>query len=50
MGIRKGGAAFQVEITAAADDLYGAWREGAHDDLALAVALTCWYGEQGGRQ
>jgi hypothetical protein len=37
---------FQVNITAAAHDLYGTWREGAHDDLVLALALTCWYGEQ----
>jgi hypothetical protein len=40
---------FQVKITASAHDTYGAWREGAHDDLVLAVALACWYGEQGGR-
>jgi CxxC motif-containing protein len=41
---------FQVKITASAHDTYGAWREGAHDDLVLAVALACWYGEQGGRR
>jgi hypothetical protein len=23
-------------------DSYGCWREGAHDDLVLAVALACW--------
>jgi hypothetical protein len=34
---------FQVKITAAANDTYGAWREGTHDDLVLAVALTCWW-------
>ena len=34
---------FQVKITPAANDVYGAWREGAHDDLVLAVALTCWW-------
>jgi hypothetical protein len=28
---------FQVKITAAANDVYGAWREGTHDDLVLAV-------------
>jgi hypothetical protein len=38
--------AFRVKITANAYDAYGAWREGAHDDLVLAVALACWYGEQ----
>jgi hypothetical protein len=26
-------------------DQHGAWREGTHDDLVLAVALACWYGE-----
>ena len=36
---------FQVKITASAHDTYGAWREGAHDDLVLAVALACWYCE-----
>jgi hypothetical protein len=36
---------FQVKITVAAHDTYGAWREGAHDDLVLAVALACWYAE-----
>jgi len=34
--------AFKVKITAAANDVYGAWREGAHDDLVLAVALAAW--------
>lgn len=36
---------FQVKITDAANDVYGAWREGAHDDLVLALALAAWYGE-----
>jgi hypothetical protein len=36
---------FQVKITAAANEVYGAWREGAHDDLLLAVALATWLGE-----
>ncbi len=26
-------------------DSYGAWREGTHDDLLLALAIACWYGE-----
>jgi hypothetical protein len=26
-------------------DTYGAWREGAHDDLVLSVALACRAGE-----
>jgi hypothetical protein len=34
---------FQVKITAAANEIYGAWRDGTHDDLVLAVALTCWW-------
>jgi hypothetical protein len=37
---------FKVKITAAANDVYGAWREGQHDDLVLAVALACWLAEQ----
>lgn len=37
---------FQVKINAkTAHDSYGAWREGTHDDLVLAVALAVWYGE-----
>ena len=37
--------AFEVKVTATAHDTYNA-RVGAHDDLVLAVALACWYGEQ----
>ena len=40
--------AFRARVTAAGHDAYGAggdWREGAHDDLVLAVALAAWYGE-----
>ncbi len=29
-----------------AHDSYGAWREGTHDDLVLAVALALWAGER----
>lgn len=36
---------FQVKITTAANDTYGAWREGTHDDLVLATALACWLAE-----
>lgn len=37
---------FQVRIDPrTAHDSYGAWREGTHDDLVLAVALAVWYGE-----
>jgi hypothetical protein len=30
-----------------AHDSYSAWREGQHDDLVLATALACWWGEKG---
>lgn len=33
---------FQVKITDTAHDTYGAWREGTHDDLVLALALALW--------
>jgi hypothetical protein len=36
---------FQVKITAAANETFGVWREGQHDDLVLAVALACWWAE-----
>jgi len=41
---------FSVKITTAANDVYGAWREGQHDDLVLAVALAVWYGERPSRR
>lgn len=37
---------FTVKITDAANDVYGAWREGTHDDLVLAVALAAWKANQ----
>lgn len=38
---------FQVRISQAGHDSYGAWwREGSHDDLLLAVALACWAAEK----
>jgi hypothetical protein len=37
---------FTVKITDAANDVYGAWREGTHDDLVLAVALAVWKASQ----
>jgi hypothetical protein len=37
---------FQVKITAAANETFGVWRDGQHDDLVLAVALACWWGER----
>jgi hypothetical protein len=40
---------FQVKITPTANEAFGAWREGAHDDLVLAVAIAAWDGEHFGR-
>jgi hypothetical protein len=40
--------AFQVKIAPHGYDTSGTWREGGHDDLALAVALAYWCGEQAG--
>jgi hypothetical protein len=38
---------FRVKIDLrTAHDSYEAWREGMHDDLVLATALACWWGEQ----
>jgi hypothetical protein len=36
---------FRVKITVAANESFEAWRDGDHDDLVLAVALSCWEGE-----
>ncbi len=36
---------FRVKITPAANESFGAWREGEHDDTVLAVGLACWAGE-----
>lgn len=37
---------FQWRPTKTGDDAYGAWREGQHDDLLLAVAMLVWWGER----
>ena len=38
---------FKVKINiVTGHDSYEAWREGDHDDLVLAVAMTCWCGER----
>lgn len=41
--------AFKVSINLRGHDSYGndagQWRENPHNDLVLAVALACWYGE-----
>jgi len=46
-------ANFKVKVSPAGHDSYGAgtdWRENSHDDLVLAVALACWFGEQPSRE
>jgi hypothetical protein len=35
-------AEMRVKTTPSGNEQYGAWREGEHDDLVLAVALACW--------
>jgi len=35
-------AGMEVRASAQGQESYGAWREGTHDDLVLAVALACW--------
>jgi hypothetical protein len=37
---------FKAKITDAANDTYGCWREGQHDDLVLALALAVWWAER----
>jgi hypothetical protein len=41
-------AAFTMKLSASGHDTYNA-REGEHDDLLLAVALSVWYARQHGR-
>jgi hypothetical protein len=37
---------FTVKITNSANDVYGNWREGTHDDLVFAVSLAVWKASQ----
>jgi hypothetical protein len=37
---------FKIKITSSANETFGAWREGAHDDLVLAVAMAAWLDER----
>ena len=37
---------FKIKITLAGNDTYEAWRESDHDDLVIATAMACWYGER----
>lgn len=44
---------FKAKISLSGHDSYEAgamaeWRDGAHDDLVLAVSLACWYAERPG--
>jgi hypothetical protein len=41
--------AFRAKVTLTPQDAGEPWREGAHDDLVLAVALAAWFGEHIGR-
>ena len=37
---------FEVRVTSSANETFGAWREGEHDDLVLAVAVAAWIAER----
>jgi hypothetical protein len=37
---------YRVKVTEAANEVFGNWREGQHDDLVLAVALAAWWAER----
>jgi hypothetical protein len=37
---------FQVKITEAANETFGALGQGQHDDLVIALALACWLAEK----
>lgn len=41
---------FQWKVSKAGNDLYGAWREGQHDDLLLAAAVAVWWGQRTARR
>src|SRR5262249_29878445 len=42
---------FKVKVSlATGNESFEAWRERDHDDLVLAVAMACWYGERGQRR
>jgi hypothetical protein len=36
---------FQVKVTEAANETFGTWRAGRHDDLVLAIAFAAWAAE-----
>lgn len=33
---------FEVKVTESANETYGCWRSGKHDDMVLSIALACW--------
>jgi hypothetical protein len=35
-------AEMRVKISGSGNEQFGAWRNGEHDDLVLAVAMACW--------
>jgi hypothetical protein len=37
---------FQMKISLAGHDSYGAWREGTNDDLVLAMSVAIWAGDR----
>jgi hypothetical protein len=37
---------FEITISRAGHDGYGAWREGTHDDLVLGLAVALWFAQQ----
>jgi len=36
----------RIKMMPSGHERFEAWREGAHDDLVLAVALACWWGKR----
>ncbi len=37
---------FRVKITTAGNATWGTWRDGAHDDMILSLAIAAWFGER----
>lgn len=44
--LREEMRSFRMKITDSANLQFGEWRDGQHDDLVLATALSCWAGER----